>query len=57
MYKMQLMDKYRKEFYEAPLLSIIELEYGIDLCQTSIDTGGSLTIDPGFEGEITIILG
>ena len=54
---MQLIDKYRKECYAAPLLRIIELECGINLCQSNVDTSGSPTIDPDFEDEITITIG
>lgn len=54
---MQLIDKYRRGCYEAPLLSIIELECWINLCQTNVDTSGSPTIDPDFEDEITVTIG
>lgn len=55
--KMQLIEKYRKDYYEAPLLNIIELECAINMCQTNVDTNGSVTIDPDFEEEIIITLG
>lgn len=54
---MQLIDTYRKECYVAPLFSIDELEFGVNLCQTSADTRCPVAVDPDFEDEITIILG
>ena len=48
---MQPVEKSRKESYVEPILEFVELE-GADIVCLS----GSVEIDPGFEGEIIIIL-